>query len=306
MKTSRNMIAAAGAMLIISVCLSCHGGIRSLRDTPEAPGTLPEKVDGWTLDPEIRTFRGDSLFEYIDGAAEMYHKYDFKEVTAGEYSKGESKVVADVYEFAGPDRAFGMYTTLRPDMPDTVMLGVEGFVFGANLVFVKGSYLANVYSYDESADAVSGVRSIASAVAGLLAGTTTKPAMFRIFPEQGRVAFSEKIYAESFLGHVFLTDVYTVDYSIADQEYTLFVMDDPGAAKLEQWTASVVPEYDPDTGYQHLPFDGSRFLLTTDTYHGGILAGIRGERLLGMVGYRKEYVPVISRWLHALVISDKP
>jgi hypothetical protein len=66
----------------------------------------------------------------------------------------------------------------------------------------------------------------------------------------------------------------------------------------------VVPEYDPDMGYQHLPFDGSRFLLTTDTYHGGILTGIRGKRLLGMVGYRKEYAPVISRWLHALLISD--
>jgi hypothetical protein len=292
------------SVAVIMVCLSCHGGIRRIQDAQMAPEFMPREVGGWILDPETQVFRGDSLFEYIDGAAEMYHKYGFLEVTAVEYAKGEGGITADVYEFTSPEMAYGMYTNLRPDGPDTIMLGVEGFTLGSNLVFVKGKRLVNVYSYDESEEVIPAVRAVAEALAGKLEGTTAKPALFGIFPEQGRVPFSEKIYAEAFLGHGFLTGVYSVDYAVAGQAYTLFAMDDPGAAKFAKWSEGVVSEWDPDVGYQHLPFDGSRFLVTTDPYHGGILAGVQGGRLVGMVGYRKEYAAVMSRWLHAIIVAE--
>ncbi len=304
----RTIVTLVAISILVATAGTGLGGQQILEEVPEAgvaPDYLPEHIGPavWTRHDEVKTFVGDSLFEYIDGAAEMYHKYDFVEVNAAEYHKGESVIVADVYRFTGADKAYGMYTTLRPEMPDTVMLGVEGFAFGANLVFVKGPYLANVYCYEYSDEMIAAVRSIATALAADLTGTTRKPRMFDIFPQRERVAFSEKIYAESFLGHGFLTDVYSVDYSFAKETFTLFAADDPGSAKLKRWAQASGTRHDPDTGYQYLPFDGHLILLTTDAYHGDIVAGVRHHRLLGMVGYRKDFNRYMNMWLRSFVSS---
>jgi hypothetical protein len=287
--------------LTVIALLSCGVGHRPSVMSP-ASEILPERIGstGWVRNPEISRFFGDSLFEYIDGAAEMYHKYAFIELSVAEYRNENASITADLYRFADSDRAFGMYTTLRPDMPDTVMLGAEGFALGANLIFVKGPYMANVYSYEDTEQTVSAVRSTAATIAHLLPGTTEKPETFDLFPQNGRVAFSEKIYAESFLGHGFLTDVYTIEYSRDGTRFTLFVTEDADSAKLEQWSVSVTRGREPDTDHQKFPFHRSRYLLTTDPYHGAILAGALEGRLLGMVDYRKEYDDVISAWLDSL------
>jgi hypothetical protein len=303
---NRRTLKLVTALSIAVSLLSCvNTGKKTATST--APEVLPERIGstGWIRHPEISRFVGDSLFEYIDGAAEMYHKYDFVELTAAEYHKGEGTITADVYRFTNSDRAFGMYTTLRPDMPDTIMLGVEGFTFGANWVYVKGPYIANVYAYEDSEEMISAVRSIAARIEARLLGTAEKPPTFDLFPEERRVAFSEKIYAESFLGQGFLTDVYTIDYERDGSRFTLFLSEDPASAKLEAWRESAVEAHDPDAGHQHLPYDGSRYLYTRDSYHGEIMAGPRGDRLVGMVGYDRQYGGILLSWLAALIEVDE-
>lgn len=274
----------------------------SQAEGPQA-GLLPESVgstgaDDWIRKPDVSVFEGESLFEYINGAAEMYHKYDFVDLHAAEYERGEALMTADIYRFATEDVAFGMYTTLRPDEPDTVMLGVEGFAFDTNWIYVKGAYLANVYTYD--AVGMEDVRAVAEAIAGGLEGTTAKPAAFDAFPQQDRVAYSDKIYAVAFLSQDALSDVYAIDFERDDHRFTLFMSDDPGSAKLEAWRAGVEEEHDPDVGYQHLPYDGGRYLHTSDSYRGEIIAGpIRGN-LVGAVGYHPEDMQILLAWLHAL------
>jgi hypothetical protein len=269
----------------------------------EEHALLPESIGdtGWLRVSEVSRFVGDSLFEYINGAAEMYHKYDFVDLQASEYHKGESVITADLYRFPNVDRAFGMYTTLRPDEPDTVSLGAEGFAFGANLVFVKGPYMANVYTYEDSKEMIAAVRMTASMIEAGLPGSRNKPEMFSLFPVDGRVEFSEKVYAESFLGQGFLSDVYTVNYSRAGSDFTLFISGDPGSSKLEEWRQAIQEEPDPDTGYQHLPYDGSRYLHAVDSYHGEIIAGPQAGRLVGMVGYSPQDLEVLVAWLHSLL-----
>jgi hypothetical protein len=253
----------------------------------------------WVRKSDVAVFAGESLFEYINGAAEMYHNYDFTDLSAAEYEKGNAVVTADVYAFSSEDMAFGMYTTLRPEEPDTVMIGIEGFAFDTNWIYVKGPYLVNVYTYDNVG--MGEVRTIAAAVESGLRGTNTKPETFDAFPVDGRVPYSDKIYAEAFLSQDVLADVYTIDYARDGHRFTLFTSLDPGSAKLEAWRAAVEEARDPDMGYQHLPYDGSRYLHTSDSYRGEIIAGPIGWRLAGMVGYRTEDMDILIAWLHTLI-----
>jgi hypothetical protein len=284
----------------LAVAACGTAGKMPLKATPTE--ILPERIygTGWGRTATLERFAGDSLFEYIDGAAEMYHKYDFVEVTVARYLKDEATITADVYFFEGPDKAFGMYTTLRPDEPDTVSLGAEGFSFGPNLVFVKGSHLVNVYTYDDFEGAVPAVRSVATALEGGLPGTSVKPAMFSRFPERGRVPFTEKIFAEGFLGHGFLTDVYTVDCAAGDERVRLFITPDPGGAKFGRLleTADVKPDTMP--GWKDEVFEQTESLQFIHDYHGEVVAGWQAGKMAGVVGFVPAYRPAFVGWVRSL------
>jgi hypothetical protein len=72
-------------------------------------------------------FVGDSLWEYINGGAELYHTYEFVDVATAYYLQDSTEIVVDIYRFATPDDAYGMYTQLRPGGPGTMNYGIEGF-----------------------------------------------------------------------------------------------------------------------------------------------------------------------------------
>jgi hypothetical protein len=263
---------------------------------------------GWVRDPELLRFAGDSLFEYINGAAEMYHKYEFVVAHVGNYRKGESEITADLYEFANADGSYGMYTTLRPVEPDATPVGIEGFSLGYNLIFVKGKYIVNLATYEDPETIGSSMSRIASTIAGGLPGTAEQPAAFGLFPEDGRLVHTEKIFAESYLGLGFLTHVYTVDFSRDGEILTLFVTDDPTGEKFDLWSkrATQAEARGDVPNLTDLAFDAGRVLAVRDSYHGQVVAGVRAGRLVGILGYRPQYHSFLAEWLQTLARSTKP
>jgi hypothetical protein len=292
------LIIAAGIAVVLAAC-GPQG--KSITEKGSAD-ILPEQIEGtgWKRAPELGHFAGDSLFEYINGAAEMYHKYGFVEVTVAEYSKDEATITADVYLFEGTDNAFGMYSTLRPDGPDTVSLGVEGFALGPNLVFVKGAYLVNAYTYDDFERNIAAVRSVAQAVEAGIPGTSEKPATFGLFPILGRVPFSEKIFAEGFLSHGFLTDVYVAEYEVGEDRVRLFITPDSDGEKLRRWQELAGAGPDATPAWLDGVFEPGESLHTVHDYHGEIVAGRRGGKLVGVVGHIPAYRASFTVWAGSL------
>jgi hypothetical protein len=304
--------------ILSAICAAVLLFIPACGGSPAPPGQeaiemcLPERLPslGLARDGEILHFAGDSLFNYINGAAEMYHKYGFEEVHVCRYLKEGGEVTVDIYRFGGPDRAFGMYTTLRPDDPDTVAVGVEGFIYGPILVYAKGPYMVNVQTYDDAVFGPADMKAVAGAVGKDLPGTrnlpgaTKLPDTFGLFPDALRVPHSEKIFAESYLGRGFLTDVYTVDYSLEAGKATLFVTQDTSGAKLDMWMEAVGPSA-PSTEaitmpHDHMPYDQGRAAFLWERYYGNVVAGNKGGRLAGMVGYQDGHEKALREWLETL------
>ncbi len=263
---------------------------------------LPQEMTslGLVRDGGVLHFAGDSLFNYINGAAEMYHKYDFEEVHVGKYRKDGGEVTVDIYRFASPDMAFGMYATLRPDDPDTVDLGVDGFTYGPVLLYTRGPYMVNVQTYDEDAFSSSEIKAIARVVDRHLPGTTEMPATFGLFPDTGRVRRTEKIFADAFLGHGFLNDVYTIDYDLSTGRVTLFLTADQEGDKFRQWAVEAKPENVDMEALSSLPYDEGQAAVLSEPYYGAVAAGRRRGWLSGMVGYEDMQSSFLGEWLKTL------
>ena len=292
----------SGLSTVLMVCLlACGGG------SPDPVGGslaryFPVRNDDEGLEKasDLRTFAGDSLWEYINGGAELYHTYGFVRVSTADYRSSQVELVLDLYEFKSPEGAYGLYSMLRPDSPDLVRLGVEGFFTGASLDFVKGNILARVIGFDETPETGEAIRSLATQVASLLPGATERPAMFSLFPQENAIANTDKLIGESFLGQAFLKMVYTRDYAVGSDTLTLFITNDPNGAALASWFTQISEKERSPVSLVDLPFDENYSLLITNPYYGDILAGLRKGRLVGVIKYSDRHFKFVSDWLAAM------
>src|SRR5574340_658280 len=77
------------------------------------PGTAA--VPGWPARVESRTYTPQTLYECIDGAADLFLAYGFQTLTHGEYGADDAHLITvDVYDMGAPLHAFGVFSSERP------------------------------------------------------------------------------------------------------------------------------------------------------------------------------------------------
>lgn len=283
--------------------LACGGG----SDDAE-PTTLsryfPDRLADVGLDrvSEVRTFVGDSLWEYINGGAELYHSIGFVKVSTADYKSDEAELVLDLYQFESSDGAYGLYAVLRPDEPDIVPLGVEGYFTGSSLEFVKGDIMVRLVGYDASEATGRAIKALATNLAGSLSGTVEPPETFQLFPQDNAIAGTDKIIGEAFLGQAFLNMVYTLDYQMADDTFTLFLSDDPSGEAFAQWMQQVGDGWSSPEA-NNPGYDEKYYLLTPNSYYGDILAGLKNGKLVGVVNFSEQHQEFVADWLTSISAS---
>jgi hypothetical protein len=264
------------------------------------PALLPEQLgsSGFERSSEIRTFVGESLYEYINGGAELYHQYKFVEVITADYKQNQTEIVADIYKFDNTDCAYGLLSSLRPFEPQTVGLGVAGYASGTTIDFVKGNYLVRLVVYDDSPETFSAMMSAAEAIEKHIPGKTTLPDMFAMFPSEGRIAGTETFVVESFLGQMPLTDIYAIDYEIGSDTVKLFLSDDPSGEKYSQWSERANMHKMSKDIVGNYPFESA--FVAEDSYYGNIIAGLHSGKLCGIIGFGEQHEAFLIDWLNTI------
>ena len=291
-------------ILIVAIIASsvlfyaCGGGKKSSLDL-SCSNFLPEEIAqaGIERSSEIRTFEGESLFEYINGGAEIYHSYNFVEVAAANYTANGMEMVADIYRFEDSDNAYGLFASFRPDNPAFVVLGAEGFSSPTSIDFVKGPYVVRVIGFEESAEIEQTINVLASEINGILPADDRLPQKFSLFPEGDIIDATDRIYAESFLGHGFLADVFARKYRLDGDTLTLFITEDGSGEKFSLWFESGAVDGSAEPAAEYLLFDDGRAFVIENKYYGMIVAGLKGGDLLGVINYSDDKKDLLTAWL---------
>jgi len=249
---------AACLGMAAAVCASGFaGGVADRTENPEASliRMLPKPSD-WTFSEEPEIFRPESLFEYINGAAESYLSYDFLELTVGQYESGDKKasVTVEIYDMGSDLNAFGIYGAERyPDNPP-IEIGTLGYIDGEVLNFISGRYYVKLLAY--GADDTEGVlRAFAAATAEGMPESGETPRALRAFPDDGRVQNSEKYIKSNFLGFAFLENGYLAGYKAEGREYDAFLVPAAGEAEAEEMFRGLLAFYEKD-GAEPEPSEG--------------------------------------------------
>lgn len=290
------LVGLLGVVLLLAACSSEN------KTDVTAGAFLPEKSNTGDIKKmsKITTYTGEALFEYINGGAEVYHAYKFVEVATAEYKSGEDDLVLDIYVFDNADYAFGLFSALRPPDPDLISLGVEGYISSTRLEFLKDKYMIRLTAYKESAEISSAMKAFAGEIEKKIPGRITRPKAFALFPAGEVIPAGDKLQAESYLGQVFLTDIYTRDYQLGGVAFTAFLTEDSSGSKFDLWRDALFTDGSSKAVPADLAFDGNKAFLIPESYYGQIITGIKGSRLVGIVGYLPEHQDFLRAWLESL------
>ncbi len=79
------------------------------RKTEVASVELPKTLGIWTRSEQIRKILPDKIFDYMDGAGELYIGYRFKHLEVAEYSAAdEDQILVELYWMDSSEDAFGL------------------------------------------------------------------------------------------------------------------------------------------------------------------------------------------------------
>ena len=93
-------------LFLIPLCLFAEGESDSM---PSDKIGLPDKIDGWKLKGQPRTINQTNIFDYMNGAGELYLSYHLHQLLVYDYrDKDDNDIKVELYRMSGSNDAFGL------------------------------------------------------------------------------------------------------------------------------------------------------------------------------------------------------
>ena len=238
------------------------------------PVEFPE-LKRWDLEVSSDVYTPDNLWDLINGAAESYLAYDFVDLHLADYhSKDGITIHAEVYRHSSLNNAYGIYSSERSPEYEFITMGGEGYLDEGVLNCFSGPCYIKLYSTDDDPSVQEGLKKVGKALVKSFGEGDILPELLGIFPDMGKLPYSEHYIAQNFLGFDFLHSAFTAEY---EQGYKLFVIEGQDAGEI----LKMVGAYLSFTKQDIDPSVESSFVIT-DKYNGDIPVVISGEYLIGI------------------------
>ena len=212
---------------LICFFLLCISGSLAGKENPIVLKSLLPVVKGMESTETPDTYFPESLFEYIDGAAEIYLSYDFKELIVAEYKNSESSdsVVVEIYDMGNHKNSFGIYSAERYPDNEFMDLGTQGYMEEGALNFLVGQYYVKLLCYDCGERSDHWLRAFSGEIVNRVGRKRGFPAYLQTFPEKGLIPNTEKFILRNVMGYKFLHDGYVVTYKTKELSFDCFLIE---------------------------------------------------------------------------------
>lgn len=245
-------------LLFLSTLLSCGGDVNG------SGPPLPDQVGAWRVAEADATYDRETLYDYMNGGAEVYLSYDFRRVWVRRFTDPEGEeIVLDVYDMGSSPEAFGIFSTSVED-PE-VGLG-QGSEYGAGLLkFWKGRYFVSAVNMGVSEDADAALLEIGRAADANLSSSGPQPELLALLPADGLnqrtltyfhsdVVLNNRYFltSENVLQLTDETNCVFGEYGSSGEGGKLLVIEYGNAAWAEEAFDGFLASYLPEAGEDHV------------------------------------------------------
>ena len=226
-------------------------------------------------------YQPDSLYQYIDGAADVFLLYDFRSLAHQDYKRDTAEVTADIYDMGSAEDAFGIYAAERSPSYQFATIGVEGYRGKGVLNFVQDHYYLKLSGSGTGADEL--LDQWSRLLSQRVGGSRTPPPLLARFPREHRVAHSEQYIRKDPMGHAFLAPAYSVRYAWGRDEGQLLISVANDAAAAHARFDQLAKHFKQSGECIPAPEAGTGAIRGKNSFEGRVLARSQGRYLLLLV-----------------------
>lgn len=281
--------------------LNVRGAPLEEEDVSSLHFLLPDVVT-WKIPEAPQDYFPETLFEYINGAAEIYLSYDFKELTVGQYEKGDSNasLIIEIYDMGNEKNSFGIYSAERFPDSQFISLGSQGYLEEETLNFIVGKYYVKLLCFDSGEESANFLKLFSQDVVKRVKDKGGLPPVLAFFPKQGLVGNSEKFILRNFMGYSFLHSGYMANYKLEDLEFDCFLIEGEDAEDAQ----NMLEQYLKRKGKQNVQKISAGYRIKDRYYHNIYLARIENY-LCGVMKIKDKSLEVGDRYFGMLIESLK-
>lgn len=153
----------------------------------------PEEISGWKSDGNDGTYNRENLYDYIDGGAEVYLAYAYKEAFARRYVNADQPAITvDIFDMGTSEDAYGIFSFEREGK--SMGVGQDSEYASGFLRFWKGRYFVSILADKETPESKNVVFALGKAVADAIADDGARPKMLGLLPSSNLVAASTRFF----------------------------------------------------------------------------------------------------------------
>ena len=251
----------------------------------------------WTLIHGPQLYTKKTLFEHINGQAELYLKYGFQKSVFAIYQNRKNQkdqIELDIYDMGNVLQAFGIFSRFRNE-ERPAGIGLDSYLDDHSALFYQGKYFVMFYAAEPNPDLL---RQFSKLVSLKISDPSPPPKEIGYFPKIGLKPGSIQYFSEGLLGHQFLKRGFQGTYvektedkaEAKDKEFKLFI----AIFKDSQEAIGALKVYRDDLSKKGKVSSGSVIEFETltlrgeDPYQGKVIVLQKGFYLLGAIGFEKE------------------
>jgi hypothetical protein len=219
---------------------------------------LPKQTAGYAANDTDNYYNTETLYNYIDGAAELYLSYGFDTVISRRFvCPNEPDIVVEIFNMNEPRDAFGVFTNMREKNQNQYGQGSQQIQ--GSLIFWKNRYFVSLIAEQSTPSALNAMNEIAKYIDNSIEDDARIPEIIETLPAanlvpEGYCYFHHYIWLNAFyfiannniLNIDNSTDAVLAKYEISGKRMYLLVVQYPGENEAKEGYNKFINEYAPE------------------------------------------------------------
>jgi len=287
-------------LIYLFVCLSVTGDAFCRASNVEL--LVPrETPDGWVQRGAPQVFTKETLFEHINGQADLFLQYGFERSIFTVYenkNSSQKKIDLDIYDMGDVVQAFGIFSRFRQEN-HPASIGLDSYLDDRYAFFYKAKYFVVLQATESDP---STLQQLARMIESSIRDSSLPPKEIGYFPKSGLKLGSIEYYPQGLMGRQFLKRGFKATYFVPDEtedkpraeadgpDSNLFIaiFDNPEEAKssLKAFKEDLSKRGSARTAILTEP--GFETIKGEDTHQGKLIIVHKGRYLAVAAGFERE------------------
>jgi hypothetical protein len=267
------------AALAASAAAQSVASAQSSQAKAQMAGLIPDPLPAQAVSqgtPEF--YHPDDLYKYMDGGADVFLFYDFKELLHQEFKAKQADLTVDVFDMGTPLNAFGIYAAERAPLYHFIPVGTEGYQNEGILNFLQGRYYVKLTAFGDGADSV--LDQFAHSLSAKMGDNGAFPELVQKMPQNHLIPRSEQYWPKAPLGHEFLSPGYMATYSLDNQNSMLLISVAANEQEAQQRMKTLDEHFRKTGQCAPAPELGEGAIRASNSYEGKLIARTKGRYVI--------------------------